>query len=733
MADLGATTNAISTLGKVIGNTFTNAGTALGLKLPSPNILSSYASYDYVISLSALTKQDLNYPDTSYKKGKLLPLICKSGSADPTNRVATSYGKFDFYIDQLTFESIIGMANAKATNVSTIQFDVFEPYSVGTFFLSLQTAAIQAGNYNWRDAPFLLTIEFRGNTETGQIKSIPFTARHIPIRFTTIGMKASEKGCKYSVQAYATQSQALTTQFSNLKTDVVIKGTTVQEMLQTGPQSLQAVTNAYLEQFLKDKVVTVADKIVILFPKEDKIDSEAQAAAGASGDKKDKAAQNPKQVTNDAATIFKKIGIDKTTLQQAVSEVNILGQATLNYTPANPGEAATGDPDVIVDEATGTQKRGKFTVNPKEGIMKFPQDVDIPAVINQVLMSSEYPEKALGKLKDGFRTWWRIDTQVFMLDSDNNLAETGSYPRIIVYRIIPFDVHSSKTTAPGTAAKGTDKIKKQIIKSYDYIYTGNNSEIVNFNIDFSVGFQNVLAASSISKSQAVAEAAKTSAQDTDNKVPLQGQAVGAPPNTQYGSSQNMVKRDGTSTAYTNEGGSRYPGSPEAQVAAEQFHKAMTNPNDMVVLELDIWGDPYWIVNSGMGNYTSKPVLGLKDLCQDGSVNWQSSEVHTWVNFRSPIDINQTTGFYDFKALNNIQDLSLSSKAAPTIGFTGLYCVNRVTSSFRQGQFRQTLKGFRVPQSENTKTIATDAQLQNSKTPASDKAGYATDGQGKGIY
>ena len=720
MADLGATTNAISSLGRMIGNTYTNAGTALGLKIPAPNILSSYASYDYVISLSALTKQDLNYPDTSYKKGKLLPLICKSGSADPNNRVATSYGKFDFYIDQLSFESIIGMNTAKATNVSTIQFDVFEPYSVGTFFLSLQTASIQAGNLNWRDAPFLLTIEFRGNTETGQIKNIPFTARHIPIKFTTIGMKASEKGCKYSVMAYATQGQALTTQFANLKTDVVIKGKTVQEILQTGPQSLQAVTNAYLEQFLKDKVVTVADKVIILFPKEDKIDSESQQAAGASGDKKDKAAQNPKQITNDTATILKKIGIDKTTLQQAAGEVNVLGQATLNYTPANPGEAATGDPDIIVDEASGTWKRGKFTVNPKEGIMKFPQDVDIPAVINQVLMSSEYPQKALGELKEGFRTWWRIDTQVFMLDSDNNISETGSYPRIIVYRIIPFAVHTSKTTAPGTAAKGIDTIKKQIIKSYDYIYTGNNSEIVNFNIDFSVGFQNVLAASNISKSQIVAEAAKNSTQDTEKKVALQGQAAGAPPSGQYGAYQNMVKRDGTTTSFS--GGTRYPGSPEAQVAAESFHKAMTNPNDMVVLELDIWGDPYWIVNSGMGNYTSKPVLGLKDLCQDGSVNWQSSEVHTWVNFRSPIDINQTTGLYDFKALNNLQDLSLSSTAAPTIGFTGLYCVNRVTSSFRQGQFRQTLKGYRLPQSENTKNIATDAQLQNAKTPATAAGG-----------
>jgi hypothetical protein len=715
MADLGATTNAVSTLGNVIGNTFTNAGTALGLKLPAPNVLSSYASYDYVISLSALTIQDFNYPDTSYKAGKVLPLICKSGGADPNNRVATAYGKFDFYIDQLTFESIIGLANAKATNVSTIQFDVFEPYSIGTFFLSLQTAAYQAKFDNWRAAPFLLTIEFRGNTETGQIKNVPFTARHIPIRFTTIGMKASEKGCKYSVMAYATQGQALTTQYANLKTDAIIKGKTVQEILQTGPQSLQAVMNTYLESFVKDKSVKVADKIVILFPDEKKLASGAQAASGGGGDKKDSATYNPQQVTSDSAAIFKKIGINQTNLQQAAGDVNILGKATLNYTPAKPGEAAPGDPEIIVDEKTGTWSRGKMTVDPKEGIMKFPQDIDVPSIINQVLLSSEYPEKALTKLEKGFRKWWRIDTQVFYIDTKENLSINGDYPRIIVYRVVPFDAHSSKTTAVGTAGQGLDEIKKAIVKRYDYIYTGKNTEVVNFNIDFSVGFSNVLAAASLDKSQGVSEAAKASRQDVENKpVPAQ-QVEGAPPNKQAGSSHAQSKNTATTTTYTNQGGPR-TGETAAQAAARIFHDAITNPNDMVVLELDIWGDPYWIVNSGMGNYTSKSVEGIKDLCKDGSVNWQSSDVHTWVYFRSPIDINPVTGMYDFKSGNHVEDLTLSSKAAPTIGFSGLYCVNRVTSSFRQGQFRQTLKGYRVRSQENPK-VATAAQTQNVNTPA----------------
>jgi hypothetical protein len=152
---------------------------------------------------------------------------------------------------------------------------------------------------------------------------------------------------------------------------------------------------------------------------------------------------------------------------------------------------------------------------------------------------------------------------------------------------------------------------------------------------------------------------------------------------------------------------------------------------MIILDLEIVGDPYWIVSSGMGNYTAKGVDGVKDLNKDGSVNWQSSEVDVIVNFRSPVDINQTTGLYDFKG-PNIQDMTKNPKAGPAIGFTGLYCVNLLTSTFRNGEFRQTLKGYRRNGQEYKKE-GTGRNAINTGTPASDKAGYATDGNGKGIY
>jgi hypothetical protein len=293
-------------------------------------------------------------------------------------------------------------------------------------------------------------------------------------------------------------------------------------------------------------------------------------------------------------------------------------------------------------------------------------------------------------------------------------------------------VHTSKDTAPNVQAPGFDAIKNSIVKRYDYIYTGKNTEVINFNIDFSVGFSNVMAAASYSKSQGVQDSKANSKQDNkeDNK-PIVDTAPGAKPPTQAGASGSQRKYTGTKTSYGGAGGAQ-TGETAAQAAARVFHDAITNPNDMVVLEMDIWGDPYWIVNSGMGNYTSKQVPGIKDLNKDGSVNWQSSEVDIWVYFRSPVDINPATGLYDFKS-PNIESLSQSTTSAPSIAFSGLYCVNRVTTTFRQGQFKQQLKGFRRPLQDPKTTPATNEQLANSKTPASDKAGYATNGKGQGIY
>jgi hypothetical protein len=725
---VGATTNLIGAVGGA-ASSFSGGlasglsggfGSPLGTSLPAPNILGNYASYTYSIGLSAMTLSDYNFPDQSYKSGKVLPLICKSAGADPTNRVATGFGKFDFFINNLTFEAVMGYQSAKATNVSTIQFDVYEPYSIGLFMLALQRAADNAGFTNWRDAPFLLSIEFRGNKENGQIAKVPFSTRHIPIKITTVDIKANEQGCRYLINSFGSQGTPQTTEFAKLRTDTVIKGKTVQEVLQTGMQSLQAVINAQLQEYVTKGDVKIADQIVILFPKEEDMpSSKVQASASASARKGNTATLNP-QLKSTASDIYKQIGVNISTLEQSATTVNEIGAAAMGFGQERRADAPSGNEQDTWDPVMQSWLRGKLVPNAAEGSFKFAQNSDIPTAINQILLTSSYAETALAENAvdgNGMRTWWRIETQMFYVDSPENITKTGKLPKIAVYKIVPFKVHPGKVAGPGKNIKGLAQINGQVVKRYDYIFTGKNTEVISFDINYSVGFANALAADGYRNSTDIARAKKTANADGGKPNTLDPGSEGEAPNkvagSQFAGSQTNT---GTGTAFDGRGGGGQ--ETEVQRAARSFHDAITNPVDMINIDLEILGDPYWIVNSGMGNYTSKSVQGVKDLNKDGSVNWQNSEVDIIVNFRTPIDINQVTGMYDFKGPNH-QDMTKDPKGGPAVGFTGLYNINLVTNYFRDGSFRQRLKGFRRGNQENKK-ISPPKDSLNAQTPAEKK-------------
>jgi hypothetical protein len=133
------------------------------------------------------------------------------------------------------------------------------------------------------------------------------------------------------------------------------------------------------------------------------------------------------------------------------------------------------------------------------------------------------------------------------------------------------------------------------------------------------------------------------------------------------------------------GGVEAPGTR----AARAFMDAVTKGTDLVNIELGILGDPYFLVNSGVGNYTSAPSQ-YSNLNADGSMNYQNGEVDILVNFRTPSGIDQNTGLYNFTP----SDLS-----SPVMQFSGLYQVTEVESRFELGKFTQKLIGMRRPGQE----------------------------------
>lgn len=693
-----------------ISKVFSNA------KLPLANELSDYATYNYVLSIGVLSTADLNNPEGTFMAGKKIPLLCKTAGADPDNRINTPYGKFDFYVDNLVLDSIIGLVANKNTNVATMEFDVYEPYSMGLFMVALQQASLDQGYTNWREVPLLMTISFQGNMQSGIPLNISKTTRYIPFKLGDMTMKTSEQGTHYHFTAYAHNTAALTEEKAGLKSDAAVKGKTVQEMLQTGEKSLQVVINQRLKQFKDDGIVNVPDEVLILFP----IDQASSATNGSGADVESTARATTSSATS-GADVYKKLGVVRSNstqnLIQNESQCNMLGRATMGYDLEKKSDPVMSKDNKVYKESSGTWDQSQNSVDIKEGNLKFTQDTDIPSVINQVLLASNYPNHMLSSSAvddNGMRPVWRIDTQVYDIETEANMDKTGTRPKLIVYRVIPYSAHASHMAAPNTKAPGIENLKNQVVKQYDYLYTGNNTEVLKFEIDFSYGFHNVFAADNFKRTQDVQLISKFASGlsqfftdffggiggglfntviggifgDIGNSI--KSVVAGNAPSKDIGSTPTQVSYKGTSTSTDGMGG----GGLENAInrSARYFYDAFTNGNNMATLDLQILGDPYWIAQSGISNYTSKQTQFI-NLNADGTVNYQNGEVHILVNFRTPIDINQATGLYDFGNGGNTVSVA---------HFSGLYTVSTVKSTFSKGSFTQELTGYRLPQQENKK-------------------------------
>lgn len=706
--------SAFNSVTGAIGSLGSQLGKARTPKFPIANPLHGYATYDYVLGIACLTDDQLNNPDKTYMKNIKLPLIAKSANADPGNRIKTAFGSFNFYIDKLEINSTIGMENGNNTNMLNMSFEITEPYSMGMFMIALQQAAWNADHDNYLDAPYLLTIDFRGNTETGSMVNVPNTSRKITFKFLTCEMSVSEKGSVYRCECVPVNSMAQSSEHAQLKTDVSVKGKTVQEVLQTGEKSLQSVINKRLQQLKKDNIVEYPDEVLIIFPNKTESAPGPQSQQGGTDKSKPTGATTAGSGTID--DIVKNLGVSRSkvnsTLIQDESSCNSLGRANV----IGPGDTRKGDApfpkeNEIYDTVLKTMVRGKNVIDPKTGDYRFSQNSDIINAINQVLVTSNYVKIALAEnnlTPDGKRQWWRINTKVYYISTKANNKSTGVKPKLIVYEVVPYLVHSSKLPTPGVKPPGFPELKKQCVKEYNYIYTGKNTDVINFNIDFKIGFAAVMGSQKLSRTmdEKRAEQAGNTGETppSDTRLPQGKDAQRVP-----GSTPTRVKFVANYLKTDNKGGG--PLEDSQTRAARLFHNALTSGADLVNLEMKILGDPYWIAQSGTGNYTAKPVT--TNLNSDGTVNYQDGEVDIVVNFRTPVDINQSTGLYDF---------GKATKSAQVLQFSGIYQIINVTSSFNGGQFTQVLKGPRRANQEIKEPAEPSKMFNTSNTVVDTRGG-----------
>ena len=690
------------------------SGNNLGSTFPNP--LADFASINHLWTMAVLTPKQFNNPNLfrnsvglgfasqSYDVSSTVTRQNQSGSFEDTRtatlqssivfssagradaeRVNTKYGKPEYFVDNFQMTSIIAATPMTGNqNAINFTFDILEPFSMGLFLQSLQNAAIKAGYVNYLDSPFLLKLDMIGFDESAKIKKT-IKPKYFILKLKKVTFTVDETGSKYAVEAYPYNHQGFSDTVDTAFTDINISVTTdtgsdadsnadekgtVRDLLATGKNSLVALLNKNEELNVKQGRYDIKDRYEIHFPeksnqrftKNDQFSNDANASASFSP----------------AGSGQKTVGgtdVDSTTSKDIGN--NPISKSKFGFDVRKGGNFPFKTDKDVVDEETGRVKRGIMQIDESARSFHFTQKQKLTDIITQVILSSTWAKETTQKATkaDGMVDWFKIDTQIEFLDYD---ASIGDFAKKYVYRVVPFKVHSSIFSNPNAIPVGYDTLEKQIQKKYEYIYSGQNTEILSFDIEINYLFY--------SGANPQSETKTKDEQNRDNKGPGENkpletkQSKGNEPKAQAANLGKSKVKKNPDLFNTLRGGSGDIGVE--QKIAESFHDAFINvtSSDLVRISFTIMGDTYYLVDSGLSNYFAAQGSSTQ-ITEDGTMNYESNDVYIYLTFRTPADINEKTGGFEF-------DEGVSP-------FSGIYRVIKVISKFEGGTFKQDLECVRM--------------------------------------
>jgi hypothetical protein len=699
-----------------------------------PNELRQYSSFNYVFTLACLTPSEINNPDLTYRKNPPAVTILRSGGG-AQGKALTAYEASDkqleYFIDDVEIESIIVPTTAtRVSNATGISFKVYEPYSMGLFLQSLQVAAKTAlgSSASYNRACFALILEFIGYDDNNNVVKADRVRRVYPFKIVTMDFEVTDGGSVYSVTAVPWNEQAQSSTVQTVTVDTQIVGSTVVEMLQKGPQSLTAVLNKRILEKQQANTVVSPDEYVIIFPKDiatpinPDLNSAPTSEAGATKETdaefyqritglpaesrvkalEDRASSvrnkfvNVETANNNISANIRKLVDDDTT-------INSIGKSKFAESIRDGGEVPFGIEKFTYSEDTGIYEQGDIQASQNYRAFTFPQGTTIEKIIEEIIITSTYgQESATTKIDDktGNIPWFRIQTQTYIVPNEETLRRTGEHSKVFVYMVVPYNVHSSAFKGVNTASTGIKDRKILAAKEYNYIYTGQNEDILDFKIELNNAFYASIAAGGVDGSGDVKVAAKESAATSNPERYTMNEG-------QEGVASDTGSRRGAEDYRTPTGNEGGGGNDNVAIGvARQFNEAIINSKaDLLTMDLTILGDPYYMADTGVGNYNA-PSNNSSSVTTDGTMAYQTGEVDVVVNFRTPIDYREN-GTLEFP-----QD------SVPVKAFSGLYRVLIVRNSLSGGKFEQVLELVRRPnQDRDTGIQGTPGPESKLLTPA----------------
>jgi hypothetical protein len=629
-------------------------------------------------------QQDQDIADAAVKK--IINNALDSTLVETYNK--NSPGRFDMFIDNVKIQTIAAAGSPKsgpavATNIS---FDVFEPYSMNGFMEALQVTAKAAGWTDYITGVYALRVQFQGYDASKGLDAspeiIPNTTRYFIVKFTQVHIDVTQDGTRYQVEAVP-QNQLGFGMSNILTADVKVVGKTVGEVLGNFAAALNKMA---IDEASARKVNKKHNTYQISAPKLSTVgspqDTKAAIVYGAANDAVH--SDMIKAVMNDdlkSPNIFKPVdpaqfknGGYIGTRQYGADGQKLQGTTSTTTTTKVDPNAKAPKADQVVAFAAGSL---------------------IHECIAAVVRESDYTrslfKEKLDKAKESTKllTYFniRLENENLEFDEDDN-----KFSQNYRYVLEPYQVHFTEVPGQEQGTHDVGPIRSKIKRTYNYIYAGNNEDVLKFQLKFDNLY---FAAASAKGGNPSSENPVAASAGADNLTNTKQQASKTNDKQEGANSMPTAPRGvdpESSRGITDTEAGQNLGDPYARMA-KAFHDKVMGNADMLQGTLEILGDPYFLTTGGMGN--NNLVLAEQYLTAPGPNNTGKEAPTTQgslfidINFRNPVDIG-TDGMMQFNE---------------NLSFSGIYRIITLGNTFKDGQFTQSLEIIRVP-----------GQIVNKKAP-----------------
>jgi hypothetical protein len=653
---------------------------------PDPNVLHKYASYNTIFTLSALSTREIRNPKLFFTSAPH-DIIARSGGIgaaantnnrppgererftedtketirksaalrDALNRSTTEFYKNnDLYFKNVEMTSIPGLNDKRRlTSVTNIMMELVEPSGL-TLLEKVKAAAANNGFLDHLDAPYLLTIEFKGFDNNGrEIKeNTDFTKRVIPIKLITMDIDVNQGGSYYNIKAIPYNEFALTNQFMYPRTSGTLASTN--RSFKDAVQDLQNI----LDEQNQDEQVNGYNQ----YP--DRYD----------------------------------ISISQDLNPEAQLSYKLMGQAGMTQKKeiSAPGEEAFTMEYIKFNSSVNLLMllENLMKTHPDFGAKSF---AEWEKAVSTPGSTTFDPNGALST----YFKYFRIRTSIEPQTTFDEIRQTNS--KIIRIVVEPFYISAYNLA---TAGIHQDKnYKGYVAKEYNYIFTGANLDIQSLDINYKVAYYT----SRLKDLEATEN--RTFTQSNKDET----EETGTPNNRKRPDDMpahlNLLPLKSEASVYQTSKSNR---TGKANARIDQFFDAITNPlADMVVVNMSILGDPAWLGVSQFVPATPKNSNGSSqdnniDFFRGGAMtniwnpklrcfNYDVAEPITNLTFKVPQDFDDKKGVYE---------MSSAQQAV----FSGLYRVTQVQHSFTDGQFTQRLTMVRFNNQDSKVTSTTNQKI-----------------------